>query len=945
MGKVIKNWPWPAWRPVELLGKGSFGAVYKVERDNPDLGKEYSAVKIISIPKSEEEVSALKADGMSDETVPEYYENITKNFVKEIQVMTQFKGLNNIVSIEDHRVFKKPDGVGSDIFIRMELLSTMEQYTDKHAMTQVDVIKLGCDICSALEKCAELSIIHRDIKPANIFVNRFGDFKLGDFGIARTLSDTTNALSQRGTYDYMAPEVYNGTYYDARVDIYSLGIVLYKYLNKGLMPFIENEKQLVNPVARTEAFNKRMRGETFNPPVLAEPALQQVILKACAFRPEDRFSSANEMHQALERVKSGLPVDFSAPKQMFSGSLAAPVAAVSAGVPAQPANPYSAPQNAAPMYPAQMQPRPYPQQPYQAQPYQGQQQYRPQPYGVAAGGVAPVGNPVRPGNQMPIGEQTAALELSGSERTPVSAKPQTDRKPAEKESNKKMIIAIVSIVLVLALGTGAIIWLLNWKPKSGKNSNNKLDRNGIEDETDEMEDSVKEPRDDIEVVLDGNYITISFEGYDGYGKAKADVKWDLLEKDVKAQDPDLDFEQLKMCIQEGSLSKSSQLKNGDLVNYEWFFDASAAHKNCGVILKSFTVSNKVEGLPSVSTFDPFDGVNVSLTGINGFGHAEVSGAPAIPAAQQFTYTLSKTDNLTNGDEIKIIYNWNDAQADSFIEANGCRPMTKEKIIIVDGLPPAYIDHQSALTPDQMTAMKSFAVNKLKDSLSKKTSQKLSSEMENYLGCYVLVPKSDPGKNRSHVCLIYQIWVEENIYGKLFRRQFFRCTTFHEVYADGTVKLDDDSTDISGDAIYFGNWKINGFYTFEYLYKTVVGNNIKEYNAEGDVDENLIRSLPYDDYRGKNMFLKDFDSYVIPDDVLHAYTDTELQWSIDDILAHYGFIFDRTDVFKRYILGEQWYHPCIPKNEFNAHPERYITDPIAKQNFDKLVYERDVTRKH
>ena len=142
MGNVIKNWPWPAWKPVAMIGKGSYGSVYKVERDNPTLGKEYAAVKIISIPKSEEEISALKADGMSENSIVTYYDNITKNFVKEIQMMTQFKGLNNIVSIEDHKVFKKPDGIGSDIFIRMELLYTMEQYTENHSMTQEDVIKL-----------------------------------------------------------------------------------------------------------------------------------------------------------------------------------------------------------------------------------------------------------------------------------------------------------------------------------------------------------------------------------------------------------------------------------------------------------------------------------------------------------------------------------------------------------------------------------------------------------------------------------------------------------------------------------------------------------------------------------------------------------------------------------------------------------------------------------
>ena len=69
-------------------------------------------------------------------------------------------------------------------------------------------------------------IVHRDIKPANIFINPSGDFKLGDFGIARTLEKSTSAMSIRGTLAYMAPEVARGEDGDYRIDIYSLGLAL-----------------------------------------------------------------------------------------------------------------------------------------------------------------------------------------------------------------------------------------------------------------------------------------------------------------------------------------------------------------------------------------------------------------------------------------------------------------------------------------------------------------------------------------------------------------------------------------------------------------------------------------------------------------------------------------------------------------------------------------------
>ena len=115
----------------------------------------------------------------------------------------------------------------------------------EEVLPEKETIKLGIDLCKALEYCQQLNIIHRDIKPENIFVSRFGDFKLGDFGIARELEKTMSSLSKKGTYSYMAPEMYKGERYDNSVDIYSLGIVLYKIMNKNRLPFLNLEKQLI----------------------------------------------------------------------------------------------------------------------------------------------------------------------------------------------------------------------------------------------------------------------------------------------------------------------------------------------------------------------------------------------------------------------------------------------------------------------------------------------------------------------------------------------------------------------------------------------------------------------------------------------------------------------------------------------------------------------------
>lgn len=119
----------------------------------------------------------------------------------------------------------------------MELLTPLNEYYAEHPPTEKDILRLGIDICRALEMCAKNKIIHRDVKPSNIFISPNGDYKLGDFGVARRIEATCGAFSKKGTYDYMAPEVYRDAIYDTRADLFSLGIVLYKLMNSGRIPF------------------------------------------------------------------------------------------------------------------------------------------------------------------------------------------------------------------------------------------------------------------------------------------------------------------------------------------------------------------------------------------------------------------------------------------------------------------------------------------------------------------------------------------------------------------------------------------------------------------------------------------------------------------------------------------------------------------------------------
>ena len=292
--------PWPEWKIEGLLGRGGFGDVYRIRRE--EYGNvSLAALKVVRIPADESEIQELEANGIS---VGSYYKGMISDLLKEISLMESLKAATNVVTIDDYKIIEKKDSVGWVLFIRMELLTNLNVYRKSHVMSVKEVVKLGFDICSALEACQKKGIVHRDIKPSNILVSEFGDFKLGDFGISRNLTHTMSGLSRKGTELYMAPEVYRGNKYNATVDIYSLGLVLYSLLNHGRLPFFPRVPAEVTKNDSINAFSKRMRGEVFPDPDEGGREIGDVLRKACHIDPKMRYQSAAEFKGALINCQS-----------------------------------------------------------------------------------------------------------------------------------------------------------------------------------------------------------------------------------------------------------------------------------------------------------------------------------------------------------------------------------------------------------------------------------------------------------------------------------------------------------------------------------------------------------------------------------------------------------------------------------------------------------------
>ncbi len=299
---------WPNWTTVDEIGAGAFGKVYKVKRE--DLGNvSYSAVKVMHIPRDNSEVNDLHRSGMDFQSIHSYFEDMVKNLLNEIQIMESLKSASNIVAIEDYEVVSREGEIGWDIYIRMELLQDLGTFLTERGMTRQQIIRLGMDMCQALIACEQENIIHRDIKLDNIFFNGFNSFKLGDFGISKQLEKTQSALSQKGTNMYMAPEVFRAEKYDATVDIYSLGIVLYRLLNKGRFPFQPPAEQQMLFDDTQRAMEQRLSGAKMPAPAMADDQLAAIVLKACAYQAADRYQSAGEMFAALRQYQQTVQYD------------------------------------------------------------------------------------------------------------------------------------------------------------------------------------------------------------------------------------------------------------------------------------------------------------------------------------------------------------------------------------------------------------------------------------------------------------------------------------------------------------------------------------------------------------------------------------------------------------------------------------------------------------
>lgn len=266
------------------LGRGPNGVVYLVTRRMD--GKKL-ALKHIPVPASDAQTKALIFAGAvsSEADAQRYYSGLVKDLKAELLWLNGLKNASGLLKVRGYQVDQKIIGVGFDVYILSDYRQSLPVYLSGNPISKLQALNLAIDLCTALEQLRSGGLVHKDVKPNNVYLGDNHHFILGDLGLVKEAELEYSSMPDQLLSPYTAPEVVPGdAQLSGTMDIYSAGMILYEIYNGGLLPTMEN--------------GTRTEGE-LPAPAYADMALSEIILRACAYNPEDRYQDPSEMKEAL----------------------------------------------------------------------------------------------------------------------------------------------------------------------------------------------------------------------------------------------------------------------------------------------------------------------------------------------------------------------------------------------------------------------------------------------------------------------------------------------------------------------------------------------------------------------------------------------------------------------------------------------------------------------
>ena len=366
------------------------------------------------------------------------------------------------------------------------------------------------------------------------------------------------------------------------------------------------------------------------------------------------------------------------------------------------------------------------------------------------------------------------------------------------------------------------------------------------------------------------YVELKYEGYDTIGTAHYEFDYKHFERDFEdslklTKEGEEDRKEMKEAAAamnlgksepellatflKGELDKSEGLSNGDEVTFKWDIDDDQIQEYFKVELTYSDITGTVEGLQEAQAFDPFDGYDVTFTGMAPVGRVEVNNNVS-SSNPHLNYEFDKTEGLSNGDVVKVTVNaYGEDIVKYCVENYGMIPTATEKEFTVEGLA-TYLQSSENISEDTLTKMQKQCEDIfVADSVGWGAATYLGSE---YLGCYFLTPKTAGYGNQNECTLVYRIDAHVNYDEGRFETDtsYYYGVTFYNIMelADGTQSVDlsnyNKRNQYQGHQVGTGimSWgseiKVSfyGYHDLDSMFNEIVSKNVEKWNYENSVED-------------------------------------------------------------------------------------------------------------
>lgn len=485
------------------------------------------------------------------------------------------------------------------------------------------------------------------------------------------------------------------------------------------------------------------------------------------------------------------------------------------------------------------------------------------------------------------------------------------------------------------------------------------------------------------------YVTVSAEGYDTVGKACFSFDTDKFEEDYGSKlekaaakrmqsssmqqgdeayleyvfelmDDSTASERFRYYVISGEFDHSDGLSNGDVITYKWDCDEEYAWNAFGVKLKYADIEYTVEGLNKAEVFDPFEGLEVTFSGISPNGFVEISKAYVDQPASEFRFRADNMEGLSVGDKVTVTAEMDYVEdvISYFAENYGMVPGTLTKEYTVEGLS-RYIRTASDVSEESLQLMKSQAEDVFRAKAASNWGEEETLKGLDYIGNYLLTAKSSSSWSADNILyLVYKVTVHDTYSndGETYDEDssYYWYIAYNNLLVDdsGEVFVNVTDYDIPSDRIYIDSgisqgwygtmtWYYYGYVDLASLYRAAVTSKIDQYNHEDNVNESLTEVSVYEEPKSgeetedDGIIFPDSSKTSISSEEIAELSDEELRYAINEIYARKGYIF-KDDQLRAHYEQYDWYEKKVKADQFSMD----MFSEVERKNVEAMQKERD-----